>query len=150
MEDFLKWLLTEYVDENTDLQVNINGDKVLDVKKGKIVEPAPKKCEGPCEVKQEKKPEIVNDKTTEPTTNCEAIDITQNVYKDPDEETYFVRESAGGRRLSREVPIVFDFTADDGVVNPGVTDADLAFILLYRNRNNKVRYNAILDFIKSL
>lgn len=161
MEEFIKFLRTLYEgDENTNVKVYYNNEPVLDIENGKDV--MKKQPENVCP-----KNELWNDKKQKvkyETPKCESVkqempiapnpydqfQITQNIYKDPDEETYYVRESANGARLSTERPIVFDYKAADGIVNPGFTDADLAFILLYRNRNDKVKYNAIMDFIKAL
>lgn len=159
MEEFLKFLKSLYEgQENTDLKVFYNDEPVIDIENGKDMLKKPEVVKTP--VKEEplqKKAKYETPKCTAP--KCEMpvapnpydqFQITQNIYKDPDEETYYVRESANGARLSTERPIVFDYKAADGIVNPGFTDADLAFILLYRNRNDKVKYNALMDFIKAL
>lgn len=78
------------------------------------------------------------------------FEVTKNISKDEFDETYIVRESANGFRLTTETEIIFDYTGEDGITTPGVTDGDLAMILLYRNRNNKERYDAILNFLKLL
>lgn len=153
MEEFLKWLddmIGELNDKNSTLKISYNGKPVVDIENGKdmLKKDEPEKCEEKCTPNTIPTKDINNSYVADNTYDNQAI--TKYVYKDPDEETYYVRESANGARISRETPIIFDFVAKDGIVNPGVTDADLAFILLYRNRDNKVRYNALMDFIKNL
>ena len=151
MEEFLKWLkeMTEDLDSNSSIRMNVNGKPVIDIENGVDMLKKTKYDAPKCEVKDGCTDDSDYSKRTVAEPDSESITITPNVYKDPDEETYYVRESANGSRLSTERPVVFDFKGEDGITNPGFTDVDLAYILLYRNRDNKVRYNALVDFLKS-
>lgn len=153
MEDFLEWLedmIGELNDKNSTLKINYNGKPIVDIENGKdmLKKDEPEKCEKKCTTETIPPKNVDDNYVVNNTYDNQAI--TNYVYKDPYEETYYVSESANGARIARETPIMFDFVAKDGIVNPGVTDVDLAFILLYRNRNNKVRYNALMDFIRNL
>lgn len=75
--------------------------------------------------------------------------ISQFIEKDNLDETYYVRKAVNGARISEETAVVFDNTDVDGITTPGLTDYDLALILLYRNRNNKDRYDTLINFLKT-
>lgn len=143
MENFLNYL-KELIGKDADVKYVVNGKPVLEIKNGKVVtdEITPKEESKP----EEPRPEEPAD-TPEDEVDC--IKITDDVYRDVNSERYYVREKANKQPLTLERVILFDSANENGEINPGVSDRDLAFILLYRNRDNARKYNAIMEFLKA-
>ena len=113
-----------------------------------------------CEPKENNKEEYKTPECVLASTNFDAPSekirtaddftrISQFIEKDNLDETYYVRKAVNGARISEETAVVFDNTDADGITTPGLTDYDLALILLYRNRNNKDRYDTLINFLKT-
>lgn len=78
------------------------------------------------------------------------VNICNGVVKDPYNEIYYLDQFVNNDKvLIPEVELRFTESVD-GYVAPGLTDAQLAFVLLYRNRDNKERYDALMQFIKTI
>ena len=144
MEEFLNYL-KEVVGKNGDFRYEVDGKPMLEIKNGEVVtdnisKPKEKTCkvENTCPQAPAEEPD-----------EDEPIRITKDVYRDPFEERYYIREKAGNQPLTLERVISFDTRNEDDTISPGVSDLDLAFILLYRNRDDIRKYNAIMDFIKA-
>lgn len=77
-------------------------------------------------------------------------DITPNIIKDDFDETYIIKNSVSGKRTPIETVITFDETMPDGLTNPGVTDEDLLWILMFRNRENTEIFNALHEVLTKI
>lgn len=134
MEEFLNYLI-KLTGNNGEFKYNVNGKPVVDIKDGKVLVDNLTKKEEPVEQDDE---------------DYEFVSITKDITKDPTEERYYIREKANKQPLTIERTIVFDSKDENGNINPGISDQDLAFILLYRNKDDKSKYNAIMEVIKLL
>lgn len=77
-------------------------------------------------------------------------ELTKNISKDDFDETYIIRDSVNGNRIVSETEISFDYTAEDGITTPGITDEDLLLILMYRHRKNGKVFELLKEAMTNL
>jgi len=159
----------EKCDSNSTLKINFNGTPLVNIENGvdmlesdssKPTEPSVA-CETPLDFDSTvstSDPAVTGFTYTEPEPSepspiqddeDDVVRICDGVVKDPFNELYYLDQFAGTTKLL--VPEV-ELRFTEGVENymaPGITDIQLAFILLYRNRDNKERYDALMQFIKT-
>lgn len=99
-------------------------------------------CKHECKHKCEKQE---CDNTQKINTN---VELSKDVFM-VDENSYLLSKKVNGTKTSENEEIIFDHT-ENGVVVPGITEEQILCMLLYRNRNNKNRYDLIKQLLNTI
>ena len=84
------------------------------------------------------------DNTQKINTN---VELSKDVFM-VDEDSYLLSKKVNGTKTSENEEIIFDHAENDVVV-PGITEEQILCMLLYRNRNNKNRYDLIKQLLNT-
>ena len=100
-----------------------------------------KECEKEC---TEECPSECKESITETKTDSEGMELTDDVYM-VNENYFLLANKVNGINITDNTDLVFGHVNGERYV-PGVTEEQILTVLLYRNRNDKRRY----DLIKQL
>lgn len=104
-----------------------------------------KECEKECTKEcSEECPSECEENITETKTDPEGIELTDDVYM-VNENYFLLANKVNGINITDNTDLVFEHVNGERYV-PGITEEQILTVLLYRNRNDKRRY----DLIKQL
>lgn len=104
-----------------------------------------KECEKECTKEcSEECPSECEENITETKTDPEGMELTDDVYM-VNENYFLLANKVNGINITDNTDLVFEHVNGERYV-PGITEEQILTVLLYRNRNDKRRY----DLIKQL
>lgn len=104
-----------------------------------------KECEKECTKEcSEECPSECEESITETKTDPEGMELTDDVYM-VNENYFLLANKVNGINITDNTDLVFEHVNGERYV-PGITEEQILTVLLYRNRNDKRRY----DLIKQL
>lgn len=115
----------------------------------------------------EKKQMNENDATTEDRkdTTCDSVkcdtnnndyagitEVIPGIFYDENDKSYTVYETVAGTRTNYPIFMTFEHKDKErpNLVHPGLTDFDLIWVLLHRNRNNQEVVRRLTQVLESL
>lgn len=79
----------------------------------------------------------------------EEFDLTDDIYVINEDEFLLAKSVFGDVKVADDLELIFSHTNKDDRFVPGVTEEQLLLVLLYKNRNNKERYEQIKKLLNS-
>jgi len=79
----------------------------------------------------------------------EEFDLTDDIYVINEDEFLLAKSVFGDVKVADDLELIFSHSNKDGRFIPGVTEEQLLLVLLYKNRNNKERYEQIKKLLNS-
>lgn len=92
-----------------------------------------------CEVKEK----------TPPQRPAEEFDLTDDIYVINDNEFLLAKSVFGDVKVASDLELVFSHINENDRFVPGITEEQLLLVLLYKNRDNKERYEQIKKLLNS-
>jgi hypothetical protein len=80
-------------------------------------------------------------------TSALNVELSKDVFM-VDKDSYLLRNKVNGTSIAENTEVIFDHSSEDIVV-PGITESQLLYVLLYRNKDNKKRYELVKQLLNT-